>query len=176
MKKVLLALLLCAFLLSGCGGKDSGNLIPAETNQPDESTSDPGRPEEEPSQQSLSERIAMEVSYAEEREKEIDKEIERQQEEAATQPEMNETAEDMYRLWDDTLNAVWGLLEASLDEADMEALRKEEREWIAFKNTEVQAAGEENGGGSLQPLLEAMKAAELTKTRVYELAEYAEGM
>ena len=293
MKKILLALLLSAFLLSGCGAKDSSNSISVETNQPRESTSNseqteeleqaedtkqeekvdvsgiytdkqgtddvyssltlalqadgtyeveisvyrttelegtavwegdtlcftsedpyvladisvtgskaevmvitdvagvltgdvysfpdgapgenPEHTEEESSQQSLSERIAMEISDAEEREEEMDKEIEKMQEEAVTQSEMNETAEEMYKLWDDTLNVVWGLLEANLNEADMEVLRKEEREWIAFKDAEVQAAGEENGGGSLQPLLEAMKAAELTKARVYELAEYAEG-
>ena len=118
----------------------------------------------------------MEIFCAEEREKEVEKEIEKKQEEAVTQPEMNETAEEMYQLWDDTLNVVWGLLETNLNEADMEVLRKEEREWIASKDAEVQAAGQENGGGSLRPLLEAMKAAELTKTRVYELAEYAEGI
>ena len=122
-------------------------------------------------EQSLSERIAMEISFAEEQEKEVEK----KQEAAVTQPEMNESAEEMYRLWDDTLNIVWKLLEANLDTADMEALRKEEMEWIASKDAEVQAAGLENEGGSLQPLLEAMKAVELTKARVYELAKYAEG-
>ena len=122
-------------------------------------------------EQSLSERIAMEISIAGEQEKEVEK----KQEEAATQPEMNETAEEMYQLWDDTLNVVWKLLEADLNESDMETLRKEEKEWIASRDAEVQAAGLENEGGSLQPLLEAMKAAELTKARVYELAEYAKG-
>lgn len=288
MKKILLALLLSAFLLSGCGAGDSGNFLSVKTNQPDGSTSNPeqmedakqaekedvsgiytdkqgtsdaysqltlalqadgtyaveisvyrttqlegtavwegdtlrftsedpyvladisvtgskaevmvitdaagvlagdvysfpdGAPgknseqtEEDSSQQSLSERIAMEISYAEEREKEVEKEIEKMQEEAVTQTEMNETAKEMYQLWDDTLNAVWRLLEANLNEDDMEVLRKEERAWIASKDAEVQAVGLENGGGSLQPLLEAMKAAELTKTRVYELAEYVEEM
>ncbi len=95
--------------------------------------------------------------------------------EAATQLEMNETAKEMYRLWDDTLNAAWKLLEANLSESDMEVLRKEESEWIASREAEVQAVGLENEGGSLQPLVEAMKAAELTKARVYELAKYAEG-
>lgn len=288
MKKILLALLLSAFLLSGCGAGDSGNFLSVKTNQPDGSTSNPeqmedmkqaekedvsgiytdkqgtsdaysrltlalqadgtyaveisvyrttqlegtavwegdtlrftsedpyvradisvtgskaevmiitdavgvlagdvysfpdGAPgenseqtEEDSSQQSLSERIAMEISYAEEREEEVEKKIEKMQEEAVTQTEMNETAKEMYQLWDDTLNAVWRLLEANLNEADIEVLRKEEREWIASKDAEVQAVGLENGGGSLQPLLEAMKAAELTKTKVYELAEYVEGM
>jgi len=122
-------------------------------------------------EQSLSERIAAEISYAEEQEKDV----ETKQKEAVTQADMNESAAEMYQLWDDTLNKVWRLLEANLEQADMDALRKEEREWIASKETEVQAAGLENEGGSLQPLLEAMKAAELTKARVYELAEYAEG-
>ncbi len=288
MKKILLALLLSAFLLSGCGAGDSGKFLSVKTNQPDGSTSNPeqmedmkqaekedvsgiytdkqgtvdtysrltlalqadgtyaveisvyrttqlegtavwegntlrftsedpyvladifvtgskaevmiitdaaevlagdvysfpdGAPgenseqtEEDSSQQSLSEKIAMEISYAEEREKEVEKEIEKMQEEAVTQTEMNETAKEMYQLWDDTLNAVWRLLEANLNEADIEVLRKEEREWIASKDAEVQAVDLENGGGSLQPLLEAMKAAELTKARVYELAEYVEGM
>ena len=122
-------------------------------------------------EQSLSERIAMEISYAEEREKEVEK----MQKEAVTQTEMNESAAELYRLWDDALNVVWRLLEADLDTADMEALREEEMEWIASKDAEVQAAGQEHEGGSAQPLDEAMKAAELTKARVYELAKYAEG-
>lgn len=122
-------------------------------------------------EQSLSEKIAMEISTAEEQEKEVEK----KQEEAVTQLEMNETAQEMYQLWDDTLNAVWKLLEADLSESDMDILRKEEKEWIASKDAEVQKAGLENEGGSLQPLLEAVTAAELTKARVYELAEYAEG-
>ena len=79
----------------------------------------------------------------------------------------------MYQLWDDTLNIVWGLLETNLNEADMNVLRKKEREWITFRDAEVQAAGQECEGGSIQPLVEAMKAADLTKARVYELAEYA---
>lgn len=119
----------------------------------------------------LSDEIAMEISYAEEQEKEVEK----KQREAVTQMEMNITATEMYRLWDDTLNAVWKLLEANLSEADMEVLRKEEREWIASKEADVREAGLENEGGSLQPLVEAMEAAELTKARVYELQEYAEG-
>lgn len=120
-------------------------------------------------EQSLSQRIAMEITYAEER----DREVEEKQKEAVTQMEMNETAREWYQLWDDTLNVVWELLETNLSETEMEALRKEEREWIAFKEAQVQEAGLESEGGSIQPLLEFARAAELTKERVYELAEYA---
>ncbi len=192
-------------MLSGCGAKYNNPSLATGTNQSIGSTSNPEQPEEVKqtgedssffptdvkitedeskegsagdglseetvSQQSLSERIALEISYAGEREKEVEK----KQEEATTQPEMNETAKELYQLWDDTLNVVWKLLEENLDDADMKVLRKEEKEWIASKDAEVQAAGLENGGGSLQPLLEAVTAAELTKARVYELAKYAEG-
>ena len=120
-------------------------------------------------QPSLSDEIAAEILYAEEREKEI---IEKQKT-ADTQMDMNITAAEMYQMWDDTLNIVWELLEANLNEVDMEVLRKEEKEWIAFKDAEVQAAGQECEGGSIQPSVEASRAADLTKARVYELAEYA---
>ena len=101
------------------------------------------------------------------------KEISEKQKAADTQMDMNITAAEMYQMWDDTLNIVWGLLEANLNEVDMEVLRKEEKEWIAFKDAEVQAAGQECEGGSIQPSVEASRAADLTKARVYELAEYA---
>ena len=122
-------------------------------------------------EQSLSERIAMEISFAEELEMDRDSRIQN----ADTQQEMNQIAAEGYQKWDETLNIVWKLLEANLSEEEMEALRIEEREWIASKDAEVRAAGLENEGGSLQPLLEATKAEELTKARVYELAKYAEG-
>lgn len=195
MKKLLLTLLLSTFLLSGCGASNSDSSLPTGTNQTEnmeqtenEAALDKSEEEqvgedvsqnqtsenasaENASQSSLSDEIAAEISYAEEQEKEVEK----KQEAATTQMDMNLTAKEMYQLWDDTLNAVWKLLEANLSEADMEVLRKEEKEWIAFKEAEAQEAGLENEGGSLQPLLEAVTAAELTKERVYELAEYAEG-
>ncbi len=87
--------------------------------------------------------------------------------------DMNITAAEMYQPWDDILNIVWGLLEEKLNEADMEVLRKEERQWIALKDAEVQAAGQECEGGSIQPLVEATRVADLTKARIYELILYA---
>ena len=45
-EKILLALLLSAFLLSGCGAGDSGNFLSVKTNQPDGSTSNPEQMED----------------------------------------------------------------------------------------------------------------------------------
>lgn len=120
-------------------------------------------------EQSLSERIASEISYAEDQ----DADLEAKLQESATQAEMNEISAKIYQTWDDTLNVVWKLLESELDSAAMEALRTEERNWIKTKESEVKAAGEEFEGGSMQPMIENSKASELTKKRVYELAEYA---
>lgn len=174
-KKVLLLAVLALLLTAGCGEAREDSAHPPADVKPVEGASEDGQAEkgpseEDPSQQSLSEEIAAEISRTEEQEKVVEK----KQEAATTQPEMNKTAEEMYQLWDDTLNAVWKLLEASLSEADMDALRKEELQWIASKEAEVRAAGLENEGGSIQPLVEAMTGAELTRARVYELAEYAE--
>lgn len=153
-------------IIAGAAGILTGDVYSFPDGAPDES--EEGYAAFQPS---LSDEIAVEIFYTEEQEKVVEK----KQQEADTQPEMNETAKEMYQLWDDTLNAVWKLLEANLSESDMEVLRKEKNEWIVSKEAEVQAAGQENEGGSLQPLLEAATAAELTKARVYELAKYAEG-
>lgn len=119
---------------------------------------------------SLSESIAEMISYAEERDAELEAKLQGD----VTQLDMNETGAELLRNWDDTLNNVWRLLESELDESKMEALRKEERNWISQKEEQVKAAGQECEGGSMQSLAESMKAAELTKERVYELEKYAD--
>ena len=156
-----------AFTKAGFLGIQAGDVYSfpdGAPNKPEE-----GQAEAAASQPSLSDQIAAEIFYAEEQEKEIEK----KQKEAVTQMDMNIAAAQMQQLWDDTLNRVWGLLEANISEEDMEILRQEEREWIAEKDAKVQSAGQECGGGSIQPLEEATVAADLTKARVYELAEYA---
>ncbi|MDE6663505.1 MAG: lysozyme inhibitor LprI family protein [Lachnospiraceae bacterium] len=121
-------------------------------------------------EQSLLERIEMEISFAEESDTELNVKLQ----EAATQLDMNMIGEEIFQTWDTVLNVVWKLLEAELDDTAMETLRTEEREWIAIKDAEVEAAGAGCEGGSMQPFIETMKAAELTKERVYELEKYAE--
>lgn len=120
-------------------------------------------------EESLSERIALEISIAEE----ADADWETRQKDNFSQSEMNMASAERYQIWDDALNSIWKLLESGLDEATMEQLRAEEREWIKYKEAEAEAAGKEMEGGSMQPMLESGKAAQLTKERVYELAEYA---
>lgn len=88
-----------------------------------------------------------------------------------TQIELNQTSAELYKLWDDELNAIWVRLKDSLDEETMETIRTEQREWIAAKESAVEEEGAEYGMGTMRALVENDKAAELTKERVYELAE-----
>lgn len=89
-----------------------------------------------------------------------------------TQADMNELSNEIYMVWDDLLNELWGILKERLEPDDMEKLLQEQRAWITEKEAEVKAAGEEYGGGSMAVLAANQKAAELTQARVSVLAEY----
>ena len=88
------------------------------------------------------------------------------------QMDMNMLAAEMYQVWDDLLNELWGILKETLDEDVMEDLLKEQRAWITDKEAEVKQAGAAVSGGSMAPLVSNQRAAEITKERVYELAAY----
>lgn len=93
---------------------------------------------------------------------------------ALTQTELNEKTEQLYQLWDSALNQLWSVLKQTLDEKEMEQLLTEQREWIAEKEAAAAEAGAEYEGGSMQPMAVNLKAAELTRDRVYELLELLE--
>ena len=84
---------------------------------------------------------------------------------------MNEKSKELYDTWDAALNTLWDALKNDLSEAEMDALLKEQREWIADKEAAVKEAGEEVAGGSMQGMVMNLKAAEMTEERVYELYE-----
>ncbi|MCM1258217.1 MAG: DUF1311 domain-containing protein [Roseburia sp.] len=90
------------------------------------------------------------------------------------QSELNEKSMELYNLWDGTLNILWKDLKQTRDTDTMEALTNEERQWIELKEQEMAKAGAEFEGGSMQPMLESLKGAEMTKERVYELMEIFE--
>ncbi len=88
-----------------------------------------------------------------------------------TQTELNEKSQELYLWWDSALNRLWNVLKQVLDEETMRVLTEEELEWIDLKEAAVTDAGRKYEGGSVQPLVMNMKAAELTKERVYELLQ-----
>ena len=86
-----------------------------------------------------------------------------------SQTDYNLKTGDLYALWDDTLNDLWGVLEKTLSKDEMDSLTEEENVWIADKDKQIADAGSEVEGGSMQPMLENMKGAELTEERVRQL-------
>ena len=92
---------------------------------------------------------------------------------ALSQADMNGLSGEIYRVWDDALNEIWGILTEHMDPEEMERLTEEERIWIRGKEAAVQEAGADVEGGTLYPLVTNGKAADLTRKRVYELASLA---
>lgn len=90
---------------------------------------------------------------------------------ALNQMQLNDTSEQLYNVWDSTLNQLWDVLKKTQDTETMNVLLVEEREWIAAKEQAAEEAGAEFEGGSMQPMVMNLKAAEMTKVRVYELLE-----
>lgn len=91
---------------------------------------------------------------------------------AMAQADINILSGELYKLWDDELNSIWGRLKTILPADTMEQVTDEEIAWINEKETAMEAAGLEAADGSMQLMLENLKGAELTKARVYVLAEY----
>lgn len=92
------------------------------------------------------------------------------------QQEMNHLSYDLYKMWDDELNRLWQRIKNKMDADEMKQLTINERQWIKAKEQAVKEAGKEAEGGSLQPLLENTEAAQLTRERVYELANILKGI
>lgn len=93
------------------------------------------------------------------------------EEDTLSQTEMNRKAQDLYVLWDDALNDLWGKLQDNLPEDEFDKLFDEQLQWIEDKENAVEEAGKEYEGGSLYPLITNSKAAAVTETRVYEFYE-----
>ena len=77
-----------------------------------------------------------------------------------------------YQVWDNELNSVWKRLEGTLSKDAMERLRAEERTWISRKEKAMQQEAAAYGSGSMASMAYAEKGTELTRARVYVLAEY----
>ena len=91
------------------------------------------------------------------------------EQEILTQQDMNLKSEELYELWDDALNYLWGKLKESLPEDEFSKLLDEQRIWISEKEKNVEEAGRDVEGGSMYSLVVNMEAAKITEERVYEL-------
>lgn len=90
---------------------------------------------------------------------------------AWTQTDMNMKSKELYELWDDALNYLWGEVKRNITEEEFEKLLDEQRSWIQEKEKAIEEAGKEFEGGSIYPLVVNEEAAKITEERVYELYE-----
>ena len=185
-KSILLWLLVVAILAAGCTGRVSDDqqttaattenttaAATADTQAEVETTAAPETtsPEETQAQQTepadtndeLDEYMAsLEAQAAD---------IKAALEQAQSQSEMNQKAHELYVLWDDALNELWGKLQDSLPEDEFDELLDEQIQWIEDKENAVEEAGKDVEGGSMYPLITNSEAAEITEERVYEFYE-----
>ena len=117
----------------------------------------------------IKESLEQMLSFTEEMAADVEHSI---QNDDLTQTEYNLKTKELYDMWDADLNTVWSDLKKVLSEAEMEELLTKQREWIVWKEEEIQKAGADYEGGSMQPMVMYLKAAELTKIRAYELMKY----
>lgn len=101
-----------------------------------------------------------------------DAELREELNQAQTQMELNTLEYQRYEVWDNVLNDMWTSFKYMQNPEDREKLVAEQRQWILDKEEESQKAGQEAEGGSMQNLLIASKAAEMTEQRVRELYQF----
>ena len=169
--KFITALVTASLCLSGCGVIET---VTTESSKPAEiTTTESSKPAEVTATES---NVKLDID--------VDGMLEAADQEAArlekklaedatlTQSDMNELSQEIYIIWDDLLNELWGILKENLDQETMDKLLKEQRTWIADKESKVKQEAAEFAGGSMAALAANQKAAELTKERAYVLAKY----
>ena len=165
--KIAIVVTATALCLTGCG-EDSTSVTESSTIE--ESLSGEATVETENTTVQTDYDVQSVLEEAESEAAALQKKLE--EDPTLNQADMNTLSMEIYQIWDDVLNDLWKNLKATLDEETMDDLLQEQRAWIKEKEAEVQQAGAEFGGGSMAPLVANQRAAEITRTRVYELASY----
>lgn len=88
-----------------------------------------------------------------------------------TQTEMNTHAGNVLQLWEDVRADLYEYLLEELSPEKCEQLTNDEQQWEQRRDACKAAAGLPALGGSMQPLLESCTASDLTRARVYALAQ-----
>lgn len=76
-----------------------------------------------------------------------------------------------YDAWDGLLNEVYEVLQKQLSPEEMDQLRKEQREWIAYRDRSAKEASLTYKGGTMEQLEFVAVQADLTEDRCFVLVE-----
>lgn len=90
----------------------------------------------------------------------------------SVQLDMNQYSGQLFQVWDDYINVLWGYLEDNLSESEFNTLKKEQIDWIINKENAMERAGDEFKGGSMEIYARNIEGINYTKQRVYELVGY----
>ena len=134
-KRLILALGLTIALAAGCG---------QEMQEPEQADTEAAAEQEELVQEELVQEEPVQERLEQEEEAELEAwmqqikdEIESAEAEAdrldekigsmdlATQMDLNQTSFEIYTVWDDVLNTIWGILKENMEEVSMEQLTEE---------------------------------------------------
>ena len=169
MKKIVLMLMLgITIFIAGCGNEDTKAPHESQTTEDSNITKDTDA-------ESQTEAGQNDISNYDEYMTSIMKQSDiikaSLEQDTLTQTDMNLKSQELYELWDEALNYLWGELKDSLSEEEFSKLFDEQRIWITEKEKSVEEAGKKVEGGSIYSLVVNMEAAKLTEERVYELYE-----
>jgi len=90
---------------------------------------------------------------------------------ANTQFEMNTSAKWFYVIWDKELNSLWSRISSQADAQTKEQLLAKQRNWVAMKEeVTLEYVGSSEEGGSMYPVQQFGFWEEITRNRVYVLA------
>ncbi len=90
------------------------------------------------------------------------------------QTQLNQGAYTIYEKWDDLLNEVYQYLKTTMSDSEFESLRTDERAWIKEKDAAVEDAARDWAGGTGEPMVRYLTAADYTKERTYYLISLIE--
>lgn len=88
-----------------------------------------------------------------------------------TTTSMSEAAGKEYERWDTALNDIYSELKQQLAENEMAELKKEQLDWIAYRDDKAKKASLQYEGGTMEALEYTATLASVTKERCYELVE-----
>lgn len=104
--------------------------------------------------------------------KDLDARLEQEQGTSAdTTNSMKAAAEQERKLWETELNRILDALEELLPEEEMQALFKEQKEWMRERESIAVESSKKKSGSALEEVEYNVSLADTTRSRAYELAE-----
>lgn len=84
---------------------------------------------------------------------------------------LKKVANDKWRIWDELLNEIYGVLQEQLPKDQMDRLREEQRNWIKYRDETALEASLKFKGSTQEHLEYVTVLARLTEERCHELVE-----